>query len=154
MTVLHMETEAVREIAAQLNQIAEMIRGEVQSATQTSVSVNWEGPNRDQFVMEVGIIARQIEGLTQQAEQLSARATHEVEEWEQAASSLGGDVGFPSITLPFPMPMPGPLPIMPMPIPGSTPEPSPAPIPIMPLPITDEPNSTIELFANDFNTKP
>lgn len=156
MTIIRMETEAVRGIATQLSQIVEVIRGELQSATQTSVSVNWEGPNRDQFVAEVGSIARQVEALAQQAEQLGSRVTREVEEWEQMAATLGE--GLQPIDLPFPMPFPGPLPMpgpkpMPMPMPAPGPLPGPGPVP-MPFPIPNKPTVPIEQLANDFNTQP
>lgn len=90
MTTYHMETDAVRAMAAQIKQAAESMRSQAQALNGSAQSVDWIGPSRDEFVMEVEGILRQLEAQIQAGEVLAGRAENEVAEWEQSAATLGG----------------------------------------------------------------
>ncbi len=99
MTTFHMETDAVRAMAAQLRQSSTEIQNLGQILNSTSQAVIWLGPNREQFISELDGLQRQIEGQVAAGTTLAGRVENEVAEWENVAASLGtshgGEVGAP-----------------------------------------------------------
>lgn len=89
MTVLHMETESVRAMAAQIRQAAEAIRSQAQTLNSSAQVIDWLGPSRDEFVMEVEALLRLVESQVEAGVILSARMNTEVDEWEQITAVLG-----------------------------------------------------------------
>ncbi len=100
MTTLHMETDAVRAMAAQIKQGAESMRSQMQALNGSAQSVDWMGPSRDEFVAEVAEIVRQIDGRVEAGVVLAGRVENEVAEWEETAQQLSGSasgVGNPDV---------------------------------------------------------
>ena len=89
MTILHMETEIVRNFAGQLKQAAELLHSQAQSLNSSSQSIDWQGPSREEFVMEMEAIIRQLNAQAEAGVVLSGRVESEVMEWENTAASLG-----------------------------------------------------------------
>lgn len=92
MTQLHMETDVVRTLASQLKQIAEVLRTQTQSLNNSAQSVDWIGPSRDEFVMEVEGLARQLVSEAEAGTTLAGRVENEVAEWEQMDAQYVGEI--------------------------------------------------------------
>lgn len=90
MTTFHMETDVARSMASQIKQAVEQSREKAGQLNNSINAVDWLGPSRDEFVMEVEAISRQLEAQAEVGEALAGRVEREVSEWEQVAASLGG----------------------------------------------------------------
>ena len=90
MITLHMETDAVRALASQIKQAAEVMHAQMRAINGSAQSADWIGPSRDEFVAETQAIVRAIEAQADAGLTLAGRAEQETAEWEQAAASLGG----------------------------------------------------------------
>ena len=90
MTTLHMETDIVRAMAGQLKQAAESMRTQTQSLNNSTQSIDWQGPSRDEFVMETEALIRQLDAQAEAGVVLAGRVESEVTEWEQITASLAG----------------------------------------------------------------
>ncbi len=88
MTNLLMETEAVRAMAGKLKQVAGEIRTQAQSLNGSAENMDWDGPSRDEFVMEGQAITRQLEAQAELGVVLAGRIEIEVVEWEEMAATL------------------------------------------------------------------
>lgn len=94
MSTLHMETGSVRELAIQLRQKMEQLRGEVQSVERHLQTLDWLGPSRDDFVPEAEGVLRALRAQAESGEVLAGRVESEVSEWEQVACALGDSGDF------------------------------------------------------------
>lgn len=93
MTTFHMETDTVHSMANQIKQTVEALRSQAQALQGSVQSVDWAGPNRDEFVMEAEALVRQLEAQAELGITLAGRVDGETSEWEQAAASLSGMSG-------------------------------------------------------------
>ena len=92
MTLLHMETDVVREMANTLRQISQEIDYKIQDVSRSANNMDWVSPARDELVSDIQRLTSMVSAKTDEAITLSDRVHREVSEWEQAASSfLGGD---------------------------------------------------------------
>ncbi len=87
-SVIHMETEEVREVARQLDRISAEIDQEIAQLGNKLRALNWQSPTRDEFIGDFSEWQRKIQICAEQGAALGSRVQREVEEWEQAASRL------------------------------------------------------------------
>lgn len=88
MTLLHMDTDSVRDVASQLVHVSDSIQANAQAAYNQAASVDWMGPNHDQFISEFSSISRNVEELCQQVIELRLRLEQEIIEWEEMGANL------------------------------------------------------------------
>lgn len=91
MTTFHMETDSAQSVASQLAQTAEALRTQSQSLNGSAQSINWVGPSRDEFMMEVEGLIRQLESQAEAGTILAGRVDNEVAEWENVANNFSSD---------------------------------------------------------------
>src|SRR5258706_3852735 len=90
MNTLHMETDVVSALASQFKQASETMRSQTQSLNNSAQSIDWLGPSRDEFVMEVETLIYQLETQIESGMMLAQRVENEVIEWEEMALRLTG----------------------------------------------------------------
>lgn len=89
MPIFHMETDSVRAMASQLKQSTETMRSQAQSLNSSNQSIDWLGPSRDEFVMEMEAVVRQLNAQAEAGGMLAGRVENEVAEWENTSLELG-----------------------------------------------------------------
>lgn len=95
MTIIHMETEHVREVIRMLSQKAlelEQVRSNLRSASQR-LAMAWQGGRRsERFQRQFETLLRQCEMRAQELQMLARRASSEVQEWEEVDQHFGAFV--------------------------------------------------------------
>lgn len=98
-TIIHMETELVRQMAQQLNETAVNINDVISSLAGTVQSADWQGNSRYEFEAEFQRLASQLKTLTEQATDLSQKVQREVAEWETISGSFGSMSAQPGLAV-------------------------------------------------------
>jgi uncharacterized protein YukE len=87
-SIIHMETEQVYAMARRLQQTSEQIELDCTQLRNQVMSINWQGPSRDEFVAQFEQVTQKIKLFAEQGMTLSQRVNTEVQEWEAAAAAL------------------------------------------------------------------
>ena len=85
MTIIHMETDRVRDIGQRMNQVGmEMLSKEsLLRLASGSLSVAWQGGGADSYHRELVSIVKKMELQIEELQHLSLRVSREVDEWSQ-----------------------------------------------------------------------
>lgn len=115
--ILHIDTDHVRSVAAQIYQASEEICNRLDHLCGAVRSIDWEGPGRDTFINQVSSIAHTLSGYAQDGQELGKRLRHESDQWESLAHFSGMRAGYDSRSTagdgiygmnPVPIPVPTP----------------------------------------------
>jgi hypothetical protein len=98
--VIHMETEAVRAMWIRLAQFAETIQNAHSGVFRAADSIDWSGPNRDEFIQEINNWTNSIHPHIESAKFMSVQLRNEEEEWLMAALTLSTGIVVSSYTHP------------------------------------------------------
>lgn len=90
MSVLHMETEEVREVACRMDEWARILwsRGEDLQSTSALLSQAWQSDEADRFLQQFNSWLECYRVQVEQLQSLACRLSRKVAEWEEAAASL------------------------------------------------------------------
>ncbi len=89
MNIIHMETETVRSVAQQMGQIMAEMHGQVQTIRNQVQTIDWQGPSREEFVAEFGVLSQSMNSMTDEGGVLAERVQREVDEWEGVDKAFG-----------------------------------------------------------------
>lgn len=91
MTILHMETEAARDVGLRLDQTAGALDDKylVLKSILGNLSSAWEGGRADRFEQSLKSCLNELRARVEELQSLSRRLRLEVDEWEQAAAEFG-----------------------------------------------------------------
>jgi hypothetical protein len=78
-----MDTEQVRAVARQLDQVAVEIQQEIMALGSKLRALNWQSPSRDRFVGNFADLQKRIQLCAERGVALGLRASQEVDEWER-----------------------------------------------------------------------
>lgn len=140
-TILHMDTDAVREFSRWMTQAIEEMKSQVDQTAGSVQSMSWISPAHDQFIVEYEQARAALQRLLEEGRAINQQVTNEVSEWEMAAVNVAGNVASGTDGSGEPIIFPVSTPI---PIPTPTPGPAPAPAPDAPTTgITDVPEEIV-----------
>ena len=94
--IILMETEQVRSMARQLDQVSMDIEGQASDLLASIRKLDWQGPSRDVFLNDAQKIIQSIITQSTQGSELSKRVDREVTEWESQDQSADYGVISPS----------------------------------------------------------
>lgn len=91
MPVLHMETDLVRGVGTQLQQVASSLQQQTQQLNYSAQALSnaWQGPSADIFVSEIQPLLQYLNRIALEGDTLNQRLQREVDEWEQVSSKFG-----------------------------------------------------------------
>lgn len=84
MTLLHMETDLVRDTGQQVQKVTDSLNQQAQQLEQSvqTLAGSWQGSSSDTFVGEANLLLRQLSELVNNGSNLYQRLQREVDEWE------------------------------------------------------------------------
>lgn len=91
MPVLHMETDLVRGVGTQLQQVASSLQQQTQQLNYSAQALSnaWQGPSADIFVNEIQPLLQHLNQTSLEGDTLNQRLQREVDEWERIGTDLG-----------------------------------------------------------------
>lgn len=94
MPVLHMETSLVRDVAYQIQQASASLQQQTQQLNYLVQNLTnaWQGPSASIFMAEIQPLLQHLNQFANNGELLNQRLQREVDQWEQVANYLGGNV--------------------------------------------------------------
>jgi hypothetical protein len=98
MPVLHLEPEALYACAAQISAQSSDLQQQAKLLVVVARSMDWYGPNRDQFSYHLEKLARHLERMGEDGLILAERARREAEEWQALDAHFG--VQFSQLNIP------------------------------------------------------
>lgn len=86
-TILHMDTDAVREFSRWMTQAIEEMKSQVDQTAGSVQSMSWISPAQEQFLAEYEQARANLQRLIQEGETLNQRVTNEVSAWESVGQN-------------------------------------------------------------------
>ncbi len=97
---LHMDTEAIRAMAARLARFADTLRSTNSRIIRMAEVIDWNGPAHDEFMGEIDRWSRNFRPYVDTSHLMSQQLKNEADEWEAAAASLQTIGSLPSYVHP------------------------------------------------------
>lgn len=92
-TLLHIDTDSVRNVAQLMMQSTDEFDQIIQGLNTNILNVDWSSPSRVEFEELFGDLSRRIKLHTEENRVLGQRLSREVDEWENTAATLDNSFG-------------------------------------------------------------
>lgn len=92
MTIIHMETEQVRELISRMDRATSEFLEQTESLRSVGPTLSnaWEGESATEFIADMNELARNYQAQAQALDTLARRLSRELDEWEQADADFSG----------------------------------------------------------------
>ena len=113
MSILHMKTDVVLNIADQQQASIERIREQMQTVYSVVQNLDWQGPARNQFEAAFANMYFKLFNILDEGSGLSEAIRLEVNEWIEMSATLtsvSGAIGASTTATPIPTPVSTPAP--------------------------------------------
>lgn len=97
---IHMETERVYDAARQLTQVAEEIQQHSSQLVNQVMSINWQAPSREAFVVEFRELIQKMTATAENGILLADRIRREADEWLETDAASGSELSALATVLP------------------------------------------------------
>ncbi|MCB2160539.1 WXG100 family type VII secretion target [bacterium] len=90
MSILHMETDVVRQVSAKLKEMSDLLQSQADAVYSRVESIDWRGGSRDEFVSEIAQIRSALVSYAEICDVLRVRLEAEIVQWEETAAKFDG----------------------------------------------------------------